>query len=294
MPTRMTPRDFAFLMAINTIWGLNFIFVKTAVEAAPPLFVNMIRFLMVIAICFPFLRWIPGRMKAVFGVSFLLGVMHFGVMFTAMSVADDISVLAITSQLGVPFSTLLAIAFLDERIGWKRTFGICLAFGGVVIIAFEPRVLDTWLALVLGIVTAFFYAAAAIFMRRLRGVKPLEQQAWIAFVAVPFMALATFVFEGSMVPHFESLNAPVIGAIAYSAIFSSIIAHGGMFYLLQRYPVTTTQPLTLLMPVIAVIAGVVFLGDVLTWKIALGGLVALFGVLIIMLRTAPRPAGGTI
>jgi hypothetical protein len=74
--------------------------------------------------------------------------------------------------------------------------------------------------------------------------------------------------------------------VAFTALVSNLIAHAGIFWLLQRYEVSTISPLTLLTPIWAVIFGVTLLGDTLTWRMALGGAVTLFGVGIVAIRSA--------
>jgi hypothetical protein len=57
----------------------------------------------------------------------------------------------------------------------------------------------------------------------------------------------------------------------YSAIGASLVGHGIVYHLLTRYPVSLITPLLLLAPVLAVAFGVLLWGDVLTWKLILGG-----------------------
>jgi len=72
--------------------------------------------------------------------------------------------------------------------------------------------------------------------------------------------------------------------IAYTAIVGSLVAHTGFYYLVQRYPVTSVAPLTVLSPVFSVLFGITLLGDVMTPRIAIGGLLTLAGILIITVR----------
>ncbi|MFP5469347.1 MAG: EamA family transporter, partial [Alphaproteobacteria bacterium] len=65
---------------------------------------------------------------------------------------------------------------------------------------------------------------------------------------------------------------------------TSLIGHAGMYYLLQRYEVTQTAPLTLLSPVWGVVFGVTLLGDTITTRIILGGAMTLIGVAIVSSR----------
>ena len=70
----------------------------------------------------------------------------------------------------------------------------------------------------------------------------------------------------------------------YTAVAGSLLAHTIFYWLLQRYPVTSVAPLTVLSPVFSVVFGVTLLHDQLTPRIALGGLLTLGGVVIVALR----------
>jgi O-acetylserine/cysteine efflux transporter len=76
--------------------------------------------------------------------------------------------------------------------------------------------------------------------------------------------------------------------IFYVAFASSLVGHAGIYYLLQRYEVSQTAPLTLMAPLFTVVFGVTLLDDTLTWRMALGGAVALTGVLIVNVRSAKK------
>ncbi|MEO0961393.1 MAG: DMT family transporter, partial [Pseudomonadota bacterium] len=74
------------------------------------------------------------------------------------------------------------------------------------------------------------------------------------------------------------------GGIIYVAFASSLVGHAGIYWLLQRYEVSQTAPYTLLAPLFTVTFGVWLLGDLLTERMIIGGLITLAGVLIISLR----------
>jgi O-acetylserine/cysteine efflux transporter len=78
--------------------------------------------------------------------------------------------------------------------------------------------------------------------------------------------------------------------VLFSAFGASLIGHGGIFYLLQRYPVAIVSPFLLLAPVFGVVFAVIFLHDTLTPQMILGGLITLAGISIITLRQKTQPA----
>ena len=280
----ITGRDLAFLVVINLIWGLNLVASKTGVGQFPPVFFTALRFGSVALILLPFLRVHPGQMRALLSAALLTGPAAFALLFVGMYYVRDASMVAIASQLGVPFSTLLSVWLLGETIRWRRRLGIALAFGGIMIIGFDPRVFDYWQGMMLVVASCFMGALGLIFMKRLRDIRALQLQAWVAVVGGPVLLLLSLATESGQ---WESVgNADWHGwsALLFTTLLSSLVAHTGWYYLVSRYPVTSLSPLTLLSPLFGVTFGVTLLNDHLTPRMLLGGAVTLVGVLIVLLR----------
>ena len=83
------------------------------------------------------------------------------------------------------------------------------------------------------------------------------------------------------------------GAVLYTALAASVLAHSGMYYLIQRYDLSLVMPTFLLATVFAVIFGVTLLGDPLTPRILAGCSCTLLGVLLILLRQVRKPRTAT-
>jgi O-acetylserine/cysteine efflux transporter len=280
----MKPHDLAFALLINAVWGFQFVAAKVAVEAFPPIFVTGVRFLLVIALLFPFLRAPHGQWLRVLGITIFAGALHFALMFAGIKLADDISSVAIVTQMGVPFATLLAVFFLHEHIHWRRTAGIVGAFAGVAIMGFDPRVLGYIDAILLLMAAAFIMAVGQVLMRGLKGVGVFNLQAWIALVSAPSLLALSWLIEADQEISMAEASLVSWGAIAYSALGASVIGHGGIYYLLNRYPVSLVSPTMLLAPVFGVASGVLVMGDVLSPRMIVGGLLVLGGALVITLR----------
>jgi len=195
----------------------------------------------------------------------------------------------------VPMSTLLAVLVLGERIGWRTTAGILIAFAGVLVMGLDPLVLAQMDVVVLVLLAAFSLALGTMLMRRLEGISVLNFQAWNALLSLPLLIALTLLLGQPLLPETEALaRGSVWGAIAYSAIGASIVGHGGFYWLIQRHEVNTVTPYLLLVPVLAVILGIVFWGDRPGPRLMLGGGMVLGGVLWITLRMRfrRRPAPG--
>jgi O-acetylserine/cysteine efflux transporter len=165
----------------------------------------------------------------------------------------------------------------------------------VLVLGFDPIVLDAPASLVLMLVSALFLAIGTVLMRRLSGLDMVSQQGWTAILGVlPLLALSA-IFE----PHgFDALrHASWIGwgGAAYAALFASLLGHGLYYVLVQRHPVAQVTPWLLLAPVGAILLGMAFWGDRPGPQLWFGGAMVLGGVLIIALRALakqrPLPPG---
>jgi O-acetylserine/cysteine efflux transporter len=283
----MKPIHLAFIMLINCIWAVNAVALKLTVQAVPPLTAVTLRYAIVLLCCSPWMRWIPGRMRLVAVTGVIAGALFMGLGGLSFSLADNVSALAIAGQLGVPFSLILAVIFYRERIRWVRITGIALAFAGVAVMAFDPRIFDERIGIALTIGASFCWAVGTLLFRRLRDLHPLNVHGWLALVSVPLLAAASLRFEPGALARVGHTPLHIWGWMAYSAIGASIIGHAGMSYLFRHYPVSMVSPLTLPAPLLSVIVAVAVFRIPVTIEMVIGGLLTLVGVTIITLRT-PR------
>lgn len=288
----MAPAHLAFMVLICLIWGFNFVAAKTGLSHLPPFLFTTLRFLLVAALLAPFLRLHPGRMRHVALIAVFAGSLHFGLIFLGLTIADA-SVAAVIAQLNVPFATLLSIFWLGEHVGWRRWTGITVAFGGAVLIGLDPHVTPELGGVLLVVLAALSMAVAMILMRRLSRVRPLELQSWIALLSWPPLLAMSLLMESNQWTLVSEAPPLAWAALAYTALGASIVGHAGFYYLLQRYEVSLTGPLTLMVPAFGMMFGITILGEPLTWRIGAGAALTLLGVLIIALRgRTPVPAPG--
>lgn len=242
---------------------------------------------------FPFMRWVKGQMSLMILIGLCLGACHYSLMFYALYVGENVSSIAVAAQLSIPFSTILAVVFLKESVGWTRVLAIVAAFSGIVIIGFEPFGRDHIPALFLAALASLALAIATILMRRLQNVGVFNLQAWIALVSTIVLALLTWAFEK---PDSTSLmSIPVLDywTPVYSAIGATIFGHGSLYYLLQRYPVNHVAPFISLATLFGIAFAILFVNDEMTIRVALGGFLTVLGVTVVALRNASNstPSG---
>jgi O-acetylserine/cysteine efflux transporter len=282
--TSLAGRDLTLLIGMNLIWGLNLIASKIGVGQFPPIFFTALRFGSLALFLVPMLKIHRGQMANLAAAAMLTGPAAFALLFAGIYLAEDAATVAVASQMSVPFSTLMSIWFLGETIRWRRTLGIVLAFAGIVIISFDPRVFAYWEGLALVVCSSFVSSLGLVFLKRLEGIRPLELQSWVALAGGSVLLVLSLILEGEQVSAIRNATWQGWAALFFTTVMSSLVAHTAWYHLVGRYPVTSLSPLTLLSPLFGIFFGVTLLHDQLTARMLIGGAVTLIGVLIVVLR----------
>jgi O-acetylserine/cysteine efflux transporter len=277
-------RDLVLLIGITFIWGVNLITSKVGVNEIPPLLFTFLRFLLVVLVLAPILRVHPGQMGTLAIAALFSGALSFALSFAGLRRATNVASVAIITQLGVPFATLLSVAMLGEVVRWRRMTGIALSFIGVVVLGFDPQIGERWESVALVVASAFFGALGLIIVKKLKGFTPAELLGWTYLISLPPLLAVSLLLERPDLHALTAISSQAWGSLLFAAFAASLIAHTGYFTLVQRYPVTSVAPLTTLSPVFSIVLGVLLLGDHLTGRILLGGACTLLGVLIITVR----------
>lgn len=277
------------MLTVQVVWAVNNVLGKIVVDQFPPLLFQGLRFLALAIILVPFMHPHPGRWHALAIVALGAGAAHFGLMFLGLKLADDITPVLIAIQLSAPFAVIFSVLMLGERIGRRSIIGLLLSFGGIVVLGFDPRVFGYFDAVAVVVLAALAWGFAAVYMRQLKDIGVFDMQGWTAWGAFPVLLAAALIFED---PWHAIPNASwqVWGMIGYTTFAATLIGHAGIFWLIQRYPMSVLAPWIMMVPVFGAVLGVIVLGDVLTWRMVLGGVLTLAGVLIVNIRSAAREA----
>jgi len=282
----MALRDFLLMILVCFVWAAHTVVSKLVVSdlEIPPLFYAAIRFGIVALLAIPWLLPAPRPRWRILVVGFLMGGGGFALFFLGIKTASP-STAAVVSQLGLPMTTLLSVFMLGERIFWRRGLGIVLTFIGGVIVMWDPGSgfpLSLGLILILG--SALTGSLAAVMMKQIGGVRPLQFQAWIGMASVVPLTALTLSLETGQISKATEAGWTFVAALMFSALIVSLIAHSIYYGLIGKYPANLIAPLTIMNPLLTVVLGILVTGDQFDGRMALGTSIALCGVLIIALR----------
>jgi drug/metabolite transporter (DMT)-like permease len=295
----MTTRDWLLLIGLSVLWGGSFFFIGVAVTALPPFTIVAARVGLAMLVLLAVLRVMKielprgGSLWLTFiGLGLLNNVIPFTLFVWAQ--AQVPSGLASILNATTPISTVLvAHAFTtDEKLTPNRLIGVVLGFAGVAAML-GPDLLaglgDNLLAQGACLLATLSYACAAVYGRRFRrlGIAPLVTAAGQFVVSTTLMLpLALLVDRPWLLPFpgWPALAA-VIGLAVVSTAFAYVI-----YFRIMGTAGSNVNLVTLLVPVSAILLGVLVLGESLLPRHLVGfgvialGLVAIDGRVFALLR----------
>jgi O-acetylserine/cysteine efflux transporter len=273
------------MLGLNVLWSITLVASKIGINQFPPLLFSSLRFLVFALPLVRFLRWYPGQMLRLLATAMLTGGLAVALLSAGIKYSGDISATAIATQLTVPFTTLLSIWLLGEVVHWRRWTGIIISLLGIGLLSFDPHMFDHRFGLALVIVSSGLGALGLIMVKRhAGGLGTLQLQALIAWSGLALMLPLTLILESGQLTALAHADYRGWSAVLITALLGNLTAHSGFYTLVRSHPISRLAPLNVVSPILTVMLGVLLLGDRMTARGIVGGVLVLAGVLIIAIR----------
>lgn len=285
----MKPIDVCMAIGVAIIWGMGFIIAKAGMSHFSPILLMALRFTLTAVCLIWFFRPPLSLFKNLFWISLVSAAIQYSLTFNGVQ-GIDASTAALLVQLEVPFGLIMAWLFLGDRISIKQAIGIIVSFAGAVLIVGEPKLSGDLIYAFMVIGGAFTWSVGQIMIKKLGNIGGFMLITGVAIFAAPQLFIASYFFESNQLMEIQTAGLPAWGAVAYLGLIMTALGYALWYRLLGLYNVNQVMPFLLLLPVTSVIGGIAFLGETLTIKITIGGLMALFGVALITIQRSPFKA----
>lgn len=265
-PQRMDGAAALMLGALACLWGGTYVFAGFALREVTPLTLVMTR-LLVAAVILHVVRIAsgvelrPSLWPRLAVMALLNNAVPFCLIFwaqTRISVGLASILNAATPVLGV----IVAHLCRQEALTGNRVAGVVAGFAGVAVLV-GPSALagaGDWLAEGACLLAALFYAFSGAYARAaLGGIAPLALASGQLTASGLMVAPVALLLEA---PWALPMPSPaVLAAVAGLSVFSTALAYILFFHVLARAGATNLLLVTFLIPVVAVLLGVVLLGE---------------------------------
>ena len=270
------------------IWGTTWLAIKFSLRGFPPIFGAGVRFIVAAALLYAIGAIVGNgarRRAPPLHLVLVLALTMFGLNYALTYLAETHLPSGLVAVL---FGTLpfFVFAFAHRMVGERATrktiAGAAIALGGVALISLSGGVRGDLAYVLAAIVAAASSAFATVYLKRFSHAEPLAVLPPAMLVAGIALTAAGLVFER---PDWSLAIAPVpLAAVASLAVFGSAIAFYLNHWLLQRVDSGIIGLSALMIPVIAVIVGAMFGGEVLGPRDAIGAALVIGGISLSMLR----------
>jgi drug/metabolite transporter (DMT)-like permease len=263
----MNRSDWLALVTLSLLWGGSFFFVEVALAGLPALSVVWGRVALATVLLGMALRLmgVAPPKPAVWPALLVMGLLNNAVPFTLFALAQGQitgSLAAILNATTPLFTVLVAhVATRDERLSRAKVAGLALGFGGVIVMMAGAEVAGDNLAKLACLGAAVSYALASVWGRRFRqiGLAPVATAfGQVAASTLLILPLWMWIDQPWLLPMPEWR---VVGAMVGIAGLSTALAYLVYFRLLATAGATNVSLVTFLIPVSAMLLGVVILAE---------------------------------
>jgi len=259
---RAAPAPIAALVAMVLIWGYSWVVMKIALRHAHPFDFAALRVAIGCALLFAIVR-LRGRplrlgtyrmaiLMGLLQVALFVGLSHFALLEAG---PGKTSVLVFT----MPFWMIVFAHFLiGERMRGAQWLAVALAFAGLTLIV-APWELTSLKGSLLAVAAGAVWAITAVLSKKwpVAATDPLLFTAWQLFVG--FLALGTLSLLWGAEP--IRWNFEFAWTLAFSAILATALGWWLWTYVLASSPAGITGLNALGIPVVAVVASAIQLGE---------------------------------
>ncbi|WHZ12842.1 MAG: Permease of the drug/metabolite transporter (DMT) superfamily [Burkholderiaceae bacterium] len=257
-------------LLLSATWGASFLFLDLAALEFGPVATAALRVAIASLVLLPLLlrRGLGPQLLRLWKPLLIVGLLSYAIPFAMFSYAVLAIPTGLTAVLNATtplFGALVAWVWLSEQLDLSRVTGLVIGFAGVALLAWqriEPGVGDAasqgaLLAIAACLVACLCYGFAASYTKRyLSGVAPLLTAGGsLLFSAIALAPLALLTWPAQMP------GARAWGAVAAVGLLCTAFAYVRFFRLIERAGPARALTVTFVVPVFAIVYGMLFLGE---------------------------------
>jgi drug/metabolite transporter (DMT)-like permease len=282
--------DIVLLLGLSAIWGSSFIFMRYLAPLIGPVATADMRMFLagvILALFFLAIRF-KSDWKKNWRHFLVIGLVNSAIPFVLYSVAAlylPAAMEAIFNSMSPMFGALFAALWLGEKLTLRKIAGLALGIAGVVVMSSLgnlPAKPETSFAIAACVVAPMCYGLAGVYIKkRASAVKPMAiaggSQLLGGLALMPFLLMSPLTVS--------ALSVQVALLVVVFALLCSAVAYVIYYKLIADVGPTKALTVTFLIPVFAMVWGVLLIGEHVTVSMAAGALIILVGTFLV---TAPR------
>jgi drug/metabolite transporter (DMT)-like permease len=279
----MNYKNLLGLLMLGMLWGASFLFIRVAVPEFGAVALMAVRVTLAAMVLMPL---VLARRQLADLIAYrrpiaVMGVLHYAIPFSLFAYAMQTLPASYTSIINASsplFAGFVARFWLGDRLSASRTTGLIVGVSGVVLLVWDKLAMGSGsgsivLAVLAAVIASFCYGLAAVMAKKhLANVDPVCVAGGSMFAAAVLLLPLSYVLWPEVTPSIHAFNmAAILGVVCTAAAFVLY------FHLISKIGPSRAITVTFLIPVFAVVFGVLLIGEQVTATMLAGGAIIAIG-----------------
>lgn len=273
--------------AIYIIWGSTFTAIKWGLDSFPPFMLAGMRFMLAGLFFLMMSKW--NEIKTMtrsdilkeFRVGILLTLGNAGVCWSEQYISSGVAAL-IVGALPIMFMLFNWLSFERKTPGFSAILSFIVGMTGITLISMDSNSASDWKVVTALLLANCAWVIGSLLMKTSQSKISYYPRATMQ-TFLGGLTLFTFSFIiGERSVALESIKLAGILSIFYLAIAGTVMAYTAYSFLLRSVGTEITSTYALINPLLALLFGVLFLNEPLTYKIAISTVLILVSVLLVL------------
>ncbi len=262
----MIRNDLFLAVLVMAIWGFNFSMIKMGITEVHPLLATAARFSLAVLPAIFFIRRpnVDWRYLISYGIVFGVGIWGMASWSITAGLSSGMSSVLLSSNALI--SMAVGVFIHKEMASKRKVTGAITALAALLILVSATNGNITPQGLAFIMIAATCWTIMGMIVKASKTTQAFAFNVWgMLFAPIPLVVFAVSLHGPGIVTHaFDVWNTSTTIAIVFQAYPTTLFGYWVWNRLLIRYPLSTTAPLTLLVPVFALISGYFMYDEVLS------------------------------
>ncbi|MHA2937207.1 EamA family transporter [Vibrio sp. RC27] len=286
----MKRRDLLLAIALMAIWGFNFSMIKLGVTNVNPLIATAVRFTLAVIPAIFFIAKPNVQWRYLIGYGVVFGVGIWGMASWSITAGLSSGISSILLSTNVLIGMAVGIWVLKESPSQRKLIGALLALCALVVLLLDASGNVTLEGVILILIAACSWTLMSVIVKASQTTQAFAFNVWgMLFAPIPLVLFATLLHgEQILWQAVELWDWNTTIAVVFQAYPTTLLGYWIWNLLLIKYPLSTTAPLTLLVPIFSLISGYFMHGEALSPAQLIASVFFLVGIGVIVKPTSTK------
>ncbi|ENM5918057.1 EamA family transporter [Vibrio mimicus] len=253
----MKRNDLLLAIFVMAIWGFNFSMIKLGITEVHPLLATAARFTLAVIPAIFFIRRPTVAWCYLFSYGLVFGVGIWGMASWSITAGLSSGMSSVLLSSNALISMAVGVFIHKELVSKRKMLGAGTALVALLVLVSATNGNITLPGLLFIMVAAAFWTVMGMIVKASKTTQAFAFNVWgMLFAPIPLILFAVTLYGPNIISHaFKVWDVSTTVAVVFQAYPTTLFGYWVWNRLLIRYPLSTTAPLTLLVPVFALISG---------------------------------------